>query len=517
MPFIIDNTNKYPIVIPDATEQFAGLMSAADKVKLDGLTPGGSTTLQQAYTNGAAGANQTITLSAANGGILVDAAGHLSGLDGVNNIFSAIDSTVLDPTGNANGIRVTRFGELLGSFETSVRQRIMLYGGNTTSPVDVAIRIAPAVSTALPAGILIVGAQDAVPGSTQSGGPVYIVNGLGGGLVGGINGPIILGQAGIENSGGADDAHAPYIFIDGPPNAGNPVSGNGIALRSKPGSASVPAVNISSVTRFVAGSTAPMVRFFEGVLGGAGRNMVEIWGDPTQTMIVYGSYASGIGPLIVRDDATDVSNVGCGVTLDARTAGGHQWDVLARGSGAAGIVGGFSIYDTNVGGVAGERLQITATGDVRPGQTNQGNLGDSTHAWASFSVFGTIVFYNQETTAGVGVPYLEAVSQDIASTGEGVQATGVVQFIPNVSGLYRVSIVASVVTGDTVSVQLTYHDGVNAAAQTTLPISAVVIAGNGTAQAQVFIRANTAAKILVRITLSSQVGTKVSSTIERLN
>lgn len=41
MPFVIRNDNYFPIVIPDATEETDGLMSAADKTKLDGLSPGG--------------------------------------------------------------------------------------------------------------------------------------------------------------------------------------------------------------------------------------------------------------------------------------------------------------------------------------------------------------------------------------------------------------------------------------------------------------------------------------------
>ncbi len=35
MPFDIDNTNKFPIRIPDATDLTDGLMTAADKAALD--------------------------------------------------------------------------------------------------------------------------------------------------------------------------------------------------------------------------------------------------------------------------------------------------------------------------------------------------------------------------------------------------------------------------------------------------------------------------------------------------
>lgn len=41
MSFRIETTTKWPIVIPDVTETSDGLMTAADKIKLDGLSPGG--------------------------------------------------------------------------------------------------------------------------------------------------------------------------------------------------------------------------------------------------------------------------------------------------------------------------------------------------------------------------------------------------------------------------------------------------------------------------------------------
>jgi hypothetical protein len=41
VPFTIRTNTVLPVVIPDATEQSAGIMSAADKIKLDAFTPGG--------------------------------------------------------------------------------------------------------------------------------------------------------------------------------------------------------------------------------------------------------------------------------------------------------------------------------------------------------------------------------------------------------------------------------------------------------------------------------------------
>lgn len=62
MPYTIENFQHSPHVIPDATEESAGVMSAADKRKLDSLSPGGGT-LRFTYTIKPGDGNQfTVTL-----------------------------------------------------------------------------------------------------------------------------------------------------------------------------------------------------------------------------------------------------------------------------------------------------------------------------------------------------------------------------------------------------------------------------------------------------------------------
>jgi len=67
MAFWIDSNTVFPIVIPNATDAMGGLMSAADKQRLDGLVPGG--TLQYSYDLGPSG---SIVLNDAGGGLVLD-------------------------------------------------------------------------------------------------------------------------------------------------------------------------------------------------------------------------------------------------------------------------------------------------------------------------------------------------------------------------------------------------------------------------------------------------------------
>jgi hypothetical protein len=62
--YTIQQTTNYPIVIPSASHTAAGAMSAADKVKLDALTPGDSDTLAGVYAGGANTADSTMLLNA---------------------------------------------------------------------------------------------------------------------------------------------------------------------------------------------------------------------------------------------------------------------------------------------------------------------------------------------------------------------------------------------------------------------------------------------------------------------
>lgn len=106
---------------------------------------------------------------------------------------------------------------------------------------------------------------------------------------------------------------------------------------------------------------------------------------------------------------------------------------------------------------------------------------------------------------------------DVASSGAGAQSTSIVSHTPVSSGQFRVSIVFSCTTADTVSATVSYTDAVNTTAQTLTPISSVSCGTNGTTSASVYVRANTSTAIAAKITLSSQSTTKASGTIERTN
>jgi len=68
VPYEIPINTVFPIEIPDATPIAAGLMSAADKIKLDSLTPGSGGSLQDAYDYLPSG---VIDLNAGGGGLVL--------------------------------------------------------------------------------------------------------------------------------------------------------------------------------------------------------------------------------------------------------------------------------------------------------------------------------------------------------------------------------------------------------------------------------------------------------------
>lgn len=86
MPFEIPTNTVFPIEIPDASHTHAGLMSAADKIKLDSLIPGGGTTLAQTYLNATGPSDNTIVYDDALGGVIISdptSAGTVDGYFGV--------------------------------------------------------------------------------------------------------------------------------------------------------------------------------------------------------------------------------------------------------------------------------------------------------------------------------------------------------------------------------------------------------------------------------------------------
>lgn len=155
-------------------------------------------------------------------------------------------------------------------------------------------------------------------------------------------------------------------------------------------------------------------------------------------------------------------------------------------------------------------ISTTVTGTLALGTT-----------WSAASSNGVVSKYNNESTVGVGQPYIVAAGQDVASSGAGAQTTAVATKASPTSGLYRVDMVISAHTNtDTVSMQVTYTDAVESFATTLTPISSVALthdANSGTTSASVFIRASAATSIVCQISLSSQATTKASAVITRLN
>ena len=107
MPFRIPTYAHWPQVIPDATEISDGLMSAADKVKLDGLAPGGTGQVGIAtFTSGGSGAGHEfvdVVLLAP----LIDANYNISlGVVIDNDVDGNVTATARSPTINGFRIRI---------------------------------------------------------------------------------------------------------------------------------------------------------------------------------------------------------------------------------------------------------------------------------------------------------------------------------------------------------------------------------------------------------------------------
>ncbi len=154
---------------------------------------------------------------------------------------------------------------------------------------------------------------------------------------------------------------------------------------------------------------------------------------------------------------------------------------------------------------------------VQSGKTElDGDLGINSKYTVSSSS-GRVSKYNNESTAGQGHGYIVAVGQDVASSGAGVQSTTVTSFTPTVSGLYECMFNVSTTIADTISLQLTFTDGVNSTAQTVPIMSSQAVGANGFNSGPGFlIRAGTS-PITFTLTLSSQATTKASAIIRRLN
>ncbi len=180
--------------------------------------------------------------------------------------------------------------------------------------------------------------------------------------------------------------------------------------------------------------------------------------------------------------------------------------VIAGGLTASGS--GDNDFSTSTGGFK------TSTGaNVLGGDTSVGTKHTTLIAT------GVVSKYNNESTAGVGQSYIEAVAQDVASLGS---STNLVTKATPATGLYRVTIVASAHTnGDTVVGDVTYTDAVTGVASTATVIASTALTADsataGFKSGSVLIRASAATSIVARLSTTAQTTTKASAVIERLN
>lgn len=133
MSFIIPTYTHWPYVIPNATPTSDGVMSAADKAKLDSLIPGGGTTLAQTYLNGANPVDSTILTDAVRGPVGIDASGTANGVPGLvvtkdNGVAGVIDAAGIrlandsapapGNTAHPPAIAFTGASEIAGAYQT---------------------------------------------------------------------------------------------------------------------------------------------------------------------------------------------------------------------------------------------------------------------------------------------------------------------------------------------------------------------------------------------------------------
>lgn len=241
---------------------------------------------------------------------------------------------------------------------------------------------------------------------------------------------------------------------------------------------------------------------------------------------VYGS-ASSI-PNFTVDAKGRITNVGSNVpSLPASAISSGTLAVAQGGTNKASYGIGDIVYASGATVIAG--LSAVASGQVLVSQgaatapaysaapTLSTSLSIGTTKWTATSAAGDVTVYNGENTAGIGQPYIEAVGADVASVGGGAQNTTIATFTPTTSGFYRICNTASTTNADAgVTVTMTWKDGVNAAAQSLGPPLGAMGA-NSSAGGCFVARAGTGTAILCKITLSSQVTTKFSCVIERLN
>lgn len=97
MPFKINTNTVFPIYIPDATQESAGVMSAEDKTKLDGLSPGGGgwTVTDVKTSDYTAAASQVVQVDSSGGAVAItlpDAGSNNGAQIGVKDVGGSLTS-----------------------------------------------------------------------------------------------------------------------------------------------------------------------------------------------------------------------------------------------------------------------------------------------------------------------------------------------------------------------------------------------------------------------------------------
>lgn len=212
----------------------------------------------------------------------------------------------------------------------------------------------------------------------------------------------------------------------------------------------------------------------------------------------------------------------------------------ARLAGLLGVVlfafGGVTVYAPNFNATGGtvvppvvfsDRVTQSAGFDSSASSTVSAiRVGDTTAATATLDIQGRFKVagasgipsaVNNEATASIGLPYILATGQDVASSGAGAQNTTIATFTIAATGLYEVVGAISGTTADTVSVVTTYVDAVTTTTQTKTLVADVALGLNGTASFYWCgrVKGPPASTLLVKITNSSQTTTKASAVLRR--
>jgi len=104
-----------------------------------------------------------------------------------------------------------------------------------------------------------------------------------------------------------------------------------------------------------------------------------------------------------------------------------------------------------------------------------------------------------------------------AGPGDGIQDTEMILAAAVAAGLYEVKAVATAQTNaDTVTVAVTYNDGVLGSSLTKPVMGAVAVAGSDSESGAILIRVAEASDIRLALTLSDQPDTRASATLKRV-